>query len=412
MMVLISVAKADNYMERKIVMDNIFTPAVASMQASAIREIFKLIAQKDIISFAAGIPAPELFPAKEWAEITNDILTTNPTPALIYGVTEGYVPLRELTLKRMADMGMACSTDRLVITSGAQQAIDLTAKVLLNVGDGVIIEKPSFIGSLNSFRSYGAQLFDVDVEADGMNLEQVEEILKTQNIKFIYTIATFQNPSGVTMSLQKRKDLLAMAKKYDVFILEDNPYGELRFSGEPVPTIKSMDTEGRVIYAGTYSKTLAPGVRVGFCFAREDIIDRVVVVKQVNDVHTPVLNQMMVHEYITRYDFDAHIRNCSEIYGKKCALMLDCMDKHFPKECTYTRPDGGIFILCTMPKGVDTKELLGEVIQSKVAYVPGNTFMADIDAPSNIFRLNFSVTKEDDIVKGIEILGGILKKHV
>jgi len=393
-------------------MDNIFTPAVASMQASAIREIFKLIAQKDIISFAAGIPAPELFPAKEWAAITNDILTTNPTPALIYGVTEGYVPLRELTLKRMADMGMACSTDRLVITSGAQQAIDLTAKVLLNVGDGVIIEKPSFIGSLNSFRSYGAQLFDVDVEADGMNLEQTEEILKTQNIKFIYTIATFQNPSGVTMSLQKRKDLLALAKKYDVFILEDNPYGELRFSGEAVPTIKSMDTEGRVIYAGTYSKTLAPGVRVGFCFAREDIIDRVVVVKQVNDVHTPVLNQMMVYEYITRHDFDAHIRNCSEIYGKKCALMLDCMDKHFPKECTYTRPDGGIFILCTMPEGTDTKELLGEVIQNKVAYVPGNTFMADIDAPSNIFRLNFSVTKEDDIVKGIEILGGILRKHV
>ena len=393
-------------------MDNIFTPAVASMQASAIREIFKLIAQKDIISFAAGIPAPDLFPAKEWAAITSDILTTNPAPALVYGVTEGYMPLRELTLKRMADMGMSCDTDRLVITSGAQQAIDLTAKVLLNVGDGVIIEKPSFIGSLNSFRSYGAQLFDVDVEADGMSLEQTEEILKTQKIKFIYTIATFQNPSGVTMSLQKRKDLLALARKYDVFILEDNPYGELRFSGEPVPTIKSMDTEGRVIYAGTYSKTLAPGVRVGFCYAREDIIDRVVVVKQVNDVHTPVLNQMMVYEYIKRYDFDAHIKNCSEIYGKKCDLMLECMDKHFPEACTYARPEGGIFILCTMPEGIDTKELLGEVIQSKVAYVPGNTFMADIDAPSNIFRLNFSVTKEDDIVKGIEILGGILKKHV
>ena len=393
---------------------NVFTPAVAGMQASAIREIFKLIAKDDIISFAAGIPAPELFPSEEWAKITNDVLTNAPTPALVYGVTEGYAPLRELTKQRAKKLGVYNSeVDELVMTTGAQQAIDLSAKVLLEAGDGVIIEKPSFIGSLNSFRSYGAKLYDVDVEDDGLNLSQVEEHLKNhKNIKFIYTIPTFQNPSGTTMSIEKRKALLELAKKYDVFILEDNPYGELRFRGEAVDTIKSMDNEGRVIYAGTYSKTLAPGLRVGFVSARKDIVDRVVVVKQVNDVHTPVLNQIMVYEYIKNYDYDAHIEKCSKEYGKKCELMISEMEKHFPKECKFTRPDGGIFILCTMPEYVDTKVMLSKAIEKKVAYVPGNTFMADIDAPSNIFRLNFSVTTPEAIVKGIEILGGVLKNNI
>ena len=393
---------------------DVFTPAVASMQASAIREIFKLIAKDDIISFAAGIPAPELFPSKEWAKITNDVLENAPTPALVYGVTEGYVPLRELTKERAKKLGVYNEeVDELIMTSGAQQAIDLSAKVLLEVGDGVIIEKPSFIGSLNAFRSYGAKLYDVDIEEDGLNLLQVEEHLKNhKNIKFIYTIPTFQNPSGTTMSIEKRKALLELAKKYDVFILEDNPYGELRFKGEAVATIKSMDTEGRVIYAGTYSKTLAPGLRVGFVSARKDIVDRVVVVKQVNDVHTPVLNQMMVYEYIKNYDYDAHIQKCANEYGEKCALMISEMEKHFPKECTFTRPDGGIFILCTMPEGVDTKEMLNDAIANKVAFVPGNTFMADIDAPSNIFRLNFSVTTKESITKGIKILADVLKKYV
>ena len=394
--------------------NEIFTPAVASMQASAIREIFKLIAKDDIISFAAGIPAPELFPSKEWAKITSDMLTNSPTPALIYGVSEGYAPLREITKQRAKKLGVYNEEiDELVITTGAQQAIDLSAKVLLEAGDGVIVEKPSFIGSLNSFRSYGAKLYDVEIEDDGMNLMQVEEHLKNhENIKFIYTIPTFQNPSGTTMSIEKRRALLELAKKYNVFILEDNPYGELRFKGETVATIKSMDTEGRVIYAGTYSKTLAPGLRVGFVSARKDIVDRFVVVKQVNDVHTPVLNQMMVYEYIKNYDYDAHIEKCAAEYGKRCELMISEMEKRFPKECKFTRPEGGIFIMCTMPEGVDTKVMLNEAIEHKVAYVPGNTFMTDIEAPSNIFRLNFSVTTPESIKKGIKILGDVLKAHV
>lgn len=390
----------------------LFTPAVAAMQASAIREIFKLIDQKDIISLAAGIPAPELFPSKEWAEITHDVLSNNPTPALIYGVSEGYAPLRKITSERMAAQNIGGQNDDLIMTTGAQQAIDLTAKVLLEAGDGVIVERPSFIGSLNSFRSYGARLFDVALEEDGMDLEQVEHLLKSEKIKLIYTIPTFQNPAGTTMSAEKRKALLELAEKYDTYILEDNPYGELRFSGEAVPAIKTLDTAGRVIYAGTYSKTLAPGLRVGWVVARKDIVDRIVVVKQVNDVNTPVLNQMMVSEYIERYDFDAHIKKCSEVYGQKCALMISMMEECFPKECSFTRPQGGIFILCTMPQGVDTKEVLKDAIAKKVAYVPGNTFMTDIDASSNIFRLNFSVVTPENIRRGIEILGEVLKQYV
>ncbi len=393
---------------------SIFTSAVAAMQASAIREIFKLIGSNDIISLAAGIPAPELFPAEEWKEITSDILTNNAKNALVYGVTEGYLPLRNLTKERAEKLGaFNPERDELIITSGAQQAIDLSAKVLLNVGDGVICEQPSFIGSLNSFRSYGAKLYGADNEADGINTEQVEEMLKNNdNIKLIYTIPTFQNPSGTTMSLEKRKKLLELAEKYDVYILEDNPYGELRFKGEAMPTIKSMDKTGRVIYAGTYSKTLAPGIRVGFLSARIDIVDRVVVVKQVNDVNTSVISQMMVYEFIKRHDFDAHIEKCSSVYGKRCELMLSEMDKKFPKECTYTRPDGGIFILCTMPEGTNTNEMLKAAIEKKVAFVPGNTFMIDIDTPSNVFRLNYSVTNEKTIIKGIDLLTGVVKEFI
>lgn len=391
----------------------IFTPAVAGMQASAIREIFKMLDKKDIISLAAGIPAPELFPAKEWSEITKDILENNAKTALVYGVTEGYLPLRNLTKERAKSLGAFDEeSDELIITSGAQQAIDLTAKVFLNEGDAVIAEDPSFIGSLNSFRSYGAELYGAEVEQDGMNIKQVEKILcEHKNVKFIYTIPTFQNPSGTTMSLQKRKALLELAEKYDVLILEDNPYGELRFKGDKMPTLKSMDKNGRVIYAGTYSKTLAPGIRVGFLSAAKKIVDRVVVVKQVNDVNTTVLSQMMVYEYIKRYDFDAHIEKCCEVYKKRCELMLSEMDKKFSKNITYTRPDGGIFILVTMPKTCDTKKMLEEAIENNVAFVPGNTFMLNLEKPSNLLRLNYSVTNEESIVKGIDLLSKIVNKY-
>lgn len=392
---------------------NLLSDRVKSLKASAIREIFKMLGKSNIISFAGGIPSPELFPAKELGKISDTILETNGAKALIYGITEGYAPLIEIVEKRNAKMGVGKDFDSTIITTGAQQAIDLVGKALLNEGDGVIAEAPSFIGALNSFRSYNARLFGADVKEDGIDLEQVENILKNEkNIKFIYTITTFQNPTGITLSLKKRKKLLELAKKYNCLILEDNPYGELRFRGEDVPAIKSFDTEGRVMYVGSFSKTLSPGLRVGFLTCHKDIMDRVVVVKQVNDVHTPLLNQMMVTEYINNYDFDSHIKAAAAKCGEKCAAMLEGAKKYFPSNVTLTNPEGGIFLWCTMPDGVDTGEIFKKSVEAGVAFVPGRTCMIDIDKVSNCFRLNYTTVSNEKIDEGMKILGGILKEYV
>lgn len=385
---------------------------VTGLKASAIREIFKLVGQADIISFAGGIPSPELFPTKEWGFLLNKMMTDNGKQALVYGVTEGYATLIEIINARLKKDGIGKDFDSTIVTTGAQQAIDLTTKALVNEGEGIIVENPSFIGSLNSFRSYNAKLFGVEMDSDGINIEKTEEILKTQNIKLIYTIPTFQNPMGITQSLEKRKKLLELAEKYDCYIIEDNPYGELRFSGEAVRAIKSMDENGRVIYVGSFSKTLSPGIRVGFVCCHKDIMNRIVVVKQVNDVHTPLMNQMLVTEYIKNYDYDEHIKKGCRLYGEKCALMLESIEKYFPKCVTHTNPDGGIFLWCTMPQNADSKKIFEKAIDAKVAFVPGNTCMVDIDAPSNCFRLNYSTASNENIVKGIEILGGILKNEL
>ena len=385
---------------------------VKPLEASAIREIFKLVGQADMISFAGGIPAPELYPSEELAKISQEILQNNPRAALQYGLTEGYVPLREQVTEKNAKAGIGKEFDATIITTGAQQGIDLAAKSLLNPGDGVIVERPSFIGTLNSLRSYQAELYDAPVLEDGLDLDAVEELLKTKNIKIIYTIPTFQNPTGITMSLEKREKLLQLARQYDCYILEDNPYGELRFRGQDVPAIKSLDTEGRVIYVGTFSKTLAPGLRVGFITGHKDIIDRVVVVKQVNDVHTTQLAQMIVSEYMKQYDMDAHIKAGCDSCREKCDLMLKTMDETFPEGVSYTRPDGGIFIWVTLPAHINTNELFKKGIEKKVAFVPGNSCMVDIDKPTNCFRLNFTTMPNDKIVAGIKTLAELIKAEL
>ena len=391
---------------------NSLAERVKGLKASAIREIFKMVGKADIISFAGGIPSPELFPVDEWKELSQKIFETEGAKALVYGVTEGYNPLIDIVRERLCKANVIRDFDQVVITTGAQQAIDLATKALINEGDGIIVEEPSFIGSLNGFRSYNAKLYGVEMDNDGINIEKTEEILKNNKIKLIYTIPTFQNPMGVTMSSEKREKLLALAEKYDCYIIEDNPYGELRFGGEDVPAIKTKDENGRVIYVGSFSKTLAPGIRVGFVACHKDIMDRIVVVKQVNDVHTPLINQMLVTEYIKNYDFDAHIKKGCDLYGEKCALMISCMEKYFPDNVTFTRPDGGIFLWCTMPEGTDCQKIFKKAIDNKVAFVPGSTCMVDIEAPSNCFRLNYSTATDENIIKGIKILGDILKEEL
>lgn len=387
---------------------NIFSDRISGIKASEIREIFKLLGQKDIISLAGGNPAVESFPNEELADIAHDVLKNNPGVSLQYNATEGYMPLRNILSERMKKIDSIADYDDLIVTTGAQQAIDLIARVLINEGDGVVAELPSFVGSLNSIRGFGGQLFGVPVLSDGMDLDVLENILKTEKIKLIYTIPTFQNPTGVTMTLEKRKKLLELATKYNVFILEDNPYGELRFRGEYVPTIKSLDTEGRVIYSGSFSKILSAGMRVGWLCGHKDIVAKATVAKQSADVHTCTLTQMMAAEYLTKHSIDDHIKKVCDLYGRKCKKMLDAMDKYFPAHCTYTRPEGGIFLFCYMPEGTDSKALLKKALEKKVAFVPGHTFMIDMSKPTNTFRLNYSLVPEDKIEFAIKSLAEIL----
>ena len=385
---------------------------MSSLRGSAIREIFKYAADPSVISLAGGNPAPELFPHEALADIAAEVLREQPVTALQYGITEGYVPLRDAIkarLKRVENIGG--KDDELIVVSGGQQGIELATKCLVNEGDVVIVEQPSFIGATNAFRSYGARLVGVPVENDGMDLDALEDALKNnKNVRFIYTIPTFQNPMGVTMSMEKRKRLYEIAKKNGVLILEDNPYGELTFDGVKMPTIKSMDTDGIVMYSGSFSKILAPGLRLGFLCAPKAIIQKVVIAKQVSDVHTPMLPQLLATEYMKRYDLDALIAEMRKTYAHKCATMLGAMDEFFPADITYTRPGGGLFIWCDLGHDLDTLALSKEAIAEKVVYVPGNTFMVDMDQKCTALRLNYSTMSDEKIVEGIRRLGKVFNK--
>lgn len=386
-----------------------FSDRVKHLEASAIREIFKLLAKPGIISFAGGAPDSALFPKKEFAEIAKEILETQGNTALQYGITEGYAPLREWVKKRLISQNIIDENENVIIVSGGQQGIDLATKSLINAGDGVVCEEPSFIGGLNSFRSFNAELYGVPVLSDGLDTDKLEELLKThKNIKLLYTISTFQNPSGITISLEKRKKILELAEKYDILVYEDNPYGELRFKGEEIPTLKSLDKNGRVIYFGSFSKILAPGMRLGFTTAPAPLLERMIICKQVSDVHTNVLSQMIAYEFVQRYSIEEHIANLRRVYGRKCELMIECMDKYFPAEVKHTCPEGGLFIYCTMPEEFDSSEVMKKALEKNVAFVPGTSCMIDDKAKYSTFRMNYSAASEEDIKKGIKLLGEVL----
>lgn len=394
-------------------MDYIFSDKISNLQPSAIREILKATADPSIIPLAAGNPAPDAFPVEEVQKIAENILQTNPVDALQYGVSEGYQPLRDTIadwIKNKENIGTA--DDTVLILSGATQVMDLVTKVLCNEGDSVICEEPSFIGSLNCFRSYGCRLKGVPVEADGMDMDALEKALdETDKVKFIYTIPNFQNPSGATMSLEKRQRLYSLAKKHNVIVLEDNPYGDLRVTGENVPTVKSMDTEGIVIYAGSFSKILAPGLRVAYCCGPKQILAKMTVGKQASDVHTPCLNQMIVNEWFKNYDVAAHITKIQGIYRERLNLMCDAIDRELGGFVEYVRPEGGLFIWCKLPDYVNMLEFVKKAVDKKVAVVPGNAFLTDDKANTQYIRLNFSTPTEEGIVKGIQILGEIAKDY-
>ncbi len=391
-----------------------FSNRISGLKPSAIREILKISHDDELISFAAGNPAPSTFPVAEMADIASEIFKNDASSALQYGVSEGFTPLREYTaarIKRKYNIGG--DNDGLIITSGGQQGIEMTAKIFLNENDAVICEDPSFIGALNAFRSYGARLIGIGTDDFGMRVDELEEKLKTEkNVKLIYTIPTFQNPTGTTLSLERRKKMLELAEKYDVMIIEDSPYFELRFGGSDVPTIKSMDTSGRVIFSGSYSKIFSPGMRIGYVCADKKVLDKLVIAKQVSDVHTNLFFQMLISKYLEENDVDKHIESIRSVYGRKCALMLSCMDEMFPRNVEYTRPQGGLFLWCRIPDGYDGREFASRAKEKKVTVVPGCAFATDESAVCPSFRLNYSLPSEDDIRNGIGRLSEVLRDYV
>ena len=378
------------------------------LQASAIREILKFTSDPEVISFAAGNPASEGIPVDAIREIAAELLKDDPIACLQYSVSEGYTPLRQSIREKMLSREeIVHDFDDLIIMSGAQQGNLLACKVLCNPGDTLVVESPSFIGSLNAFKSNGVNLAGIPLEEDGMDLNALEDLLKTTpNVKLIYVIPNFQNPTGRTMSLEKRKGLYELACKYDTMILEDNPYGDLRFAGEDLPSIKSFDTEGVVVYAGSFSKVVSPGMRVGYAIGPKAVLQKMVICKQVDDVHTNILAQRICHEFLMRTDYLQHIQKLAKICQHKCNLMLDQMDKHMDHSITWTKPEGGLFIWATLPDGVDMTDYCTRAVREhKIAVVPGTAFLTDESQTTQSFRLNYSTPSDEEIVKGIEMLG-------
>ncbi len=385
-----------------------FSNKVKDMKPSAIREIFKSLSDPNMISFAAGNPSPLSFPVEKMNKVADEIFKNEASVAFQYGITEGYPRLRQQVATRLRDkFNTGTDDDDVIITTGGQQGIDLCCKVLCNEGDTVICENPSFIGALNAFRSYNTNLVGIDLENDGMNIEALENALKANpNTKMIYVIPTFQNPAGITTSLEKRKAILDLAEKYNVIILEDNPYGELRFSGKDVPTIKSLDKNGRVVYCSSFSKILSAGMRIGFVCGPKEIVQKIVVVKQVNDVHTNQFFQMVASKFIDTYGLDEHIDFIRGLYREKCTLMLSELDKQLGDKVEYTRPEGGLFIWLTA-KGKNGDEIAKQAIENKVAVVTGSSFNPIQGGFSSSVRLNYSTPSDEQIIEGVKRLAKI-----
>ncbi len=384
----------------------------ANLKPSAVREILKVTNEPGMIAFAGGSPDTAAFPCEEVKKLSAEILNEDPVCALVYGVSEGYEPLRKTVkewLKRRGNIGT--DDDVVIITAGGTQVMDITTRVLTSEGDTVICEEPSFIGSLNCFRSHGCRLAGVPIDADGMNMQALERVIsENPNAKFIYTIPNFQNPGGTTMSLEKRKKMYELALQNDLVILEDDPYGNLRVAGEEVPAIKSFDTEGIVFYAGSFSKILAPGIRVAYAVIPKRAAGAFTIGKQVSDVHTGVLNQMIVSRWFNEYDVDRHIEDIRKIYKRKLDLMCDCLDEYCKGFITYVRPQGGLFVWAKLPDNVDMLAYVNALLERKVAVVPGSAFMTDDTAPCSYIRLNFSTPSDEDIVKGVKIMGEVAEQ--
>ena len=390
-----------------------YSKRVPADGTDAVGAILQAAADPKIISFAGGLPAPELFPVKEMKAAVDKVFEEHGQEAMQYGAAKGVTALREVIQQHVKEKeDVDSELDNVLVTTGSEQALDLVGKAFVDPGDTVLVEQPTYLCALDVFRSYGANFASVEMDEDGMKMDALEEALKANpNTKLIYTVPNFQNPTGRTMTEERRKQLAELAEKYDVYVLEDNPYGEIRFAGQHVPAVKSFDKSGHVLYMSTFSKTLAPGFRLGWLVADEDVVNKLTVLKQSADLHTDNLAQFAVAQFFADNDVDVHVKEISALYGKRKDLMLEGIKKYFPEGVKYTDPEGGMFLWVEVPGVDDTVELFKECLEHDVAFVPGDPFFAGEVQPG-AFRLNYSNMKEDQIEVGLKRLGAALTAAV
>jgi 2-aminoadipate transaminase len=384
------------------------------IRSSEIRELLKITDQPGIISFAGGLPSPEAFPLRRFEEACHKVITEQATHALQYGRTEGYEPLRDWIARNMARYGIRAKLENVMITSGAQQALDLVGKLFIDRGDRVLVEAPTYLGALQAFNAYGAEYISVPIDGDGLRTDLVEERLRSSP-KFMYVLPNFQNPAGTTLSEGRRHELVLLADKYGVPIIEDDPYGQLRYEGEHVPSMVVIDCEnlrrdagysiGNVIYLGTFSKTVAPGLRLGWIVAPPEVIAKLVQLKQSTDLHTSTFTQHVAYEVVRDGFLDEHVKFIRKLYRERRDVMLQALTKFFPPEVRWTRPQGGLFLWVTLPQTLDSHKILETAVTQRVAFVPGNSFYANPVGPvDHHMRLNFSNATPEQVQEGVRRL--------
>jgi 2-aminoadipate transaminase len=393
---------------------------IQKMGSSVIRELLKLTEQPDIISFAGGLPAPEVFPLKEFRDACNSVLEHLGPQSLQYSTTEGYRPLREMIARHTARYSVEVTPDNILITSGSQQALDFIGRLFINRGDYIVVESPTYLGALQAWNAYGAQYIPVRADENGMVVDELEEALRI-GPKFIYVLPNFQNPSGSTLCLERRRQLVELADKYGVPIIEDDPYGQLRYEGEHIPSVVTLDSEyrgpnggyysGNVIYLSTFSKLLAPGLRLAWVIAPEKVIRKLVMAKQAADLHTPSFNQYVAYEVGKGGFLDEHVKTIRATYKERRDVMVEMMEEMFPAEVSWSKPQGGMFLWGILPEDMDAAEVLKIAIERKVAFVPGEAFHPT-GGGKNTMRLNFSYSNPDTIREGISRLGITLKELI
>lgn len=385
-------------------------PHVHHLQASIIREILKFSSQPGVISFAGGLPAPELFPLEDLKKISADVIDKHGQQAFQYSLSRGIIELRELLASRATHNGTPSTPDNILVTSGSQQGIELLARAFIDPGDWIITENPTYVGALQAFNYYRARYVTVEMDDRGMIVDRVEDKIKQYNPKLIYTVSNFQNPTGITMTEDRRIRLCELAARYNIPIVDDNPYGDVRFAGKPLPTLKSFGGD-EVIALRTFSKTLTPGLRIAWMNGPKWVIDQFEKVKQCADLHTSTFGQFLVYEYVSQGLLEPHIERIKEDYRSKRDVMLESMQDLFPDGITWTTPEGGLFLWVTLPKGLSSKTLFAKAVEQKVAYVPGQPFFPHGEG-ENTLRMNFSNANHDQIREGVKRLAGVFKDGI